>query len=391
MTARSVWAMVCGHELWGAEPLARALAAAGDEVHLWTPDEPAAPAAGVTVHRVGRHFGPATWRRMSRELALLAPNCPVLLHYVPHSFGAKGMNLPFADWAARQRSLWVWFHEVAYPRLPGQPWRHDLLVAVTERMAAHLQRACRRSFISTPAWEPRLHELAPGSVACTWLPVYSNLPTRVEAGEREAARTRLGAMPQTQLLAHFGTYYEYPCQVLRETVPMLLRNHPERRMALLGRGGERLRGELLAANAALDAQVVAPGWMAAEQAAAGIAAADVLIEPYPDGMSSRRGSALAALALGRPVVSNHGAHTEPLWTDAGALELVSASAAELPAALAERCERLLGEPQRRRQMGERARALYREIFDLDRAVATLRGVAQQPESALLSRAQHAAN
>jgi hypothetical protein len=100
------------------------------------------------------------------------------VQYVPHAFGWKGMNVPFCLWLNRQRrrDVWVMFHEVLYPRLPGQPWRHRLLARVTRRMARLTLRAARRVFVSVPAWEPILRSLGPDCPAVTWLPVLSNIP-----------------------------------------------------------------------------------------------------------------------------------------------------------------------------------------------------------------------
>ena len=46
-----------------------------------------------------------------------------------------------------------------------------------------------------------------------------------------------------------------------------------------------------------------------------IGACDLLIQPYPDGISSRRTSAMAGLALGIPVITTTGSLTESLWAE----------------------------------------------------------------------------
>jgi len=49
----------------------------------------------------------------------------------------------------------------------------------------------------------------------------------------------------------------------------------------------------------------------------------VLLQPYEDGVTTRRGSIIAALALGVPVVTTTGRMTEPLWRASAAVTLVA--------------------------------------------------------------------
>jgi glycosyltransferase involved in cell wall biosynthesis len=94
-----------------------------------------------------------------------------------------------------------------------------------------------------------------------------------------------------------------------------------------------------------------------------------MLQPYPDGVSSRRTSVMVALSHGRPVVTTTGRLTEPLWSSCGALVL---TAAETPAELATATARLLADPPRRQRLSERARSLYLERFDLAHTVVALR-------------------
>ena len=53
-----------------------------------------------------------------------------------------------------------------------------------------------------------------------------------------------------------------------------------------------------------------------------IAACDLFVQPYPDGITSRRTSAMACLSQARPVVTTTGHLTEPLWAESDAVALV---------------------------------------------------------------------
>jgi glycosyltransferase involved in cell wall biosynthesis len=121
-------------------------------------------------------------------------------------------------------------------------------------------------------------------------------------------------------------------------------------------------------HAFLAGRVTALGSLDAAAAAASIAGCDVLVQPYPGGINARRGSAMAALGLGRAVVTNAGDWSEPIWHTSGAVEL--ASSARLGAA----CRLLLNDPNRRQDLGRRAAFLYQTRFALEHTIRTVRDV-----------------
>src|SRR5262245_35034850 len=74
--------------------VARGLAAAGDEVHVWAPaaspslSEPSDP--GVSVHRLRGKFGRRDMEMLDSSLKRLAKPFRLFVQYVPHAFGRKG-------------------------------------------------------------------------------------------------------------------------------------------------------------------------------------------------------------------------------------------------------------------------------------------------------------
>ncbi len=149
--------------------VAAALAHTGAEVHVWSAgDEPDVGilAGGVWVHRVAGRFGPTGLARLDRELNRSPGPRTILVQYVPHAFGWKAMNLPFAVWAWNRSfhhrdDMRVMFHEVAFPWV-RRPLQHNLLAAVNRAMAAVLVRACSRAYVTIPGWVPLLWRLGAG-------------------------------------------------------------------------------------------------------------------------------------------------------------------------------------------------------------------------------------
>ena len=101
-----------------------------------------------------------------------------------------------------------------------------------------------------------------------------------------------------------------------------------------------------------------------------VSACDLMLQPYPDGVSSRRTSVMVALAHGRPVVTTSGALSEPLWSGGDVVVAPANRLDELVAATVS----LLADPTRLQDLASRARALYAERFDMRHTVAVLRTV-----------------
>src|SRR5712692_5144834 len=82
--------------------VARGLADAGDEVHVWAPmpagTQPPGVEPGVAVHRLAGAFGHRDLDRLGRFLVRLKSSCRLLVQYVPHAFGWHGVNVPFCLW-----------------------------------------------------------------------------------------------------------------------------------------------------------------------------------------------------------------------------------------------------------------------------------------------------
>lgn len=346
--------------------LADALADAGEQVHVWAPGpHGVVKEGGVTVHRAPGRFAPGDLRALSRELDACPGPRRLLLQYVPHALGLKAMNVPFCAWfaARRQDERQVFLHEAVYPWSRRAPWRHQVLAATTRLMLRLVTEAADRVFVSIPAWTDHLS--ARVKRRTEWRPVPSNLPA--EVSPEECARAR-ASLPEGIWVGHFGTYGQAIADPLEAVLVPVLEADGRRQGLLLGRGSDGFRQRLCARHPSLANRLHARDALAPGEAAAFLRASDVLIQPYPDGISTRRGSAMAGLALGVPMVTNTGHLTEPLWRDALPVALVEGVS---PPALAEATEDLLARDDARRALGAHAARLYRERFSLERTVEAL--------------------
>ena len=173
------------------------------------------------------------------------------------------------------------------------------------------------------------------------------------------------------MIGSFGTYGPAVAELLTAVLPPLLEEAPNRVGLLLGRNGEAFARTLQAARPALAGRLVAPGALPDAELAAYLTACDLLIQPYPDGASSRRTSLMAGLALGLPVVATDGALTESLWRDAGAVALAPV---DRPSEFVRTAEALWRTP-RCGAPGPAGRSFYQEQFVPEGLIQRLRDAA----------------
>ena len=156
--------------------------------------------------------------------------------------------------------------------------------------------------------------------------------------------------------------------MLDRSIPALI-DATDCHVLLLGRRSDETARELVASRPRLVDRLHATGVLTNAAVSQHIAACDLMMQPYPDGVSTRRTSAMVGLSHGVPIVTTNGWLTEPLWEESGALELVRA---DDPGMLATAAARLLELPARRETLALRGRELYQSRFDIGHSIRTLR-------------------
>jgi glycosyltransferase involved in cell wall biosynthesis len=351
--------------------VARGLAEAGDEVHVWAPIplHVAPKDAGVNVHELPGHFSLESLVSLSKDLRCLPRPYHLLVQYVPHAFGWKAMNVPFCWWISRRpEPVWIMFHEVAFPISRHQPLAHNFLGMVNRLMVRLLTRQAERILITIPAWESLLPKIPSVRRRVAWLPVPSNIPS-VVSPEQVANTRRHFASPNEIVIGHFGTYGHHIAPILRRLLPPLLAKQSGRRALLMGNGSDCFAALLRKENPALRGQMSATGSLGPEQTALHLAACDCLLQPFADGVSSRRTSVMAGLALGLPIVTNSGPLTDLVWTNTDSVFLVPSPS---PSCLLDAMESLLAAPQQMTALRRSAANFYRGNFALSRTIDVLR-------------------
>ncbi len=247
------------------------------------------------------------------------------------------------------------FHDLRIPYLfpkagPWRPW------AVT-----HLASAARGAIATDPADAAELRRR--GVRRVTQIPIGSNIQPAPPAGyDRAAWRAAAGVAPTDLLLGYFGFLnHSKGGDTLINALGILHDRRAPVKLALIG--GQT--GASDPTDAAFAAQVETritrlglenslrrTGYLAAAEVSAWLLACDIVVLPYRDGVSLRRGSLMAALAHGCAVISTTPAAPIPELPDGRAVRLVPPAS---PEALVLAISELLAAPDLRAELGAGAR------------------------------------
>jgi len=287
----------------------------------------------------------------------------VVLQYNPFMYGRWGFApwLPAALLRARRRhptlQVALMVHE---PFVPMSNWRWALMGAWQRSQLLVLHGLADVLFASIESWSAMLSRLPPKRPSYH-LPVGSNLPDM--RARRDVARSRLGATQETLVLSAFGTAHsarrlDYVAAaasaVAQSGVPTLVQN--------LGADASSLR-EIARPSLRLSE----PGRQSARELAEDLAATDVFLAPFVDGVSTRRTTVMAALQHALPIVGTDGYLTDRVLRGRG-LSLVPADDEHL---FVGEVRRLASQPAEREAQRTDARGLYEANFDWSVIAANL--------------------
>lgn len=279
------------------------------------------------------------------------------LQYNPFSYGHWGIapgligELGRARRRGALRRLVLVVHE-PFVVMPGL--RYTLMGAAQRLQLAALMSRAEFVLATSRAWLPVLQRVRRDARVIV-VPVGSNLPD--QRRKRAEGRASLGASPGTLVVSTFGL--TGPQQVVGHVnlaLEAALTDGHDIVVASLGRAPEALSVH----HPRL--KVVRPSTQDAADLARLLAASDLFLAPYSDGVSSRRTTLMAALQHGLCIVSTTRDHSDPALGEP-AMALVPVAD---PAAFASRARELAADPDARRCYGYAASRLYEQCYAWDK-------------------------
>ena len=310
--------------------------------------------AGPTLARLWRHS--SEWRGRW-----------VVLQYTALMWSRRGFPLavPAILWMIKMRGCRtaVVFHDVH--AVPGSHWIDRIRVRFQVRVMRHVcRRADRAIFPVPPGQVPWLSSVPPNAA---FIPVGANIPSRDDL-------ELLGPLPERvspPAIAVFGVSscgwarnqeIEHIVQVIRQ----VSEDVGEVRLFLLGRGTKEAEASLREGLIGSRVNLTVDGLLCSEEVTARLSSCDVLL--FVRGpLSTRRGSGLAGIACGLPVVAYEGCETGFPLRDAGVLFAPQNDVT----ALGEQLLRVLRDEELRHALAYRSKTVFREWFSWDRIAERL--------------------
>jgi glycosyltransferase involved in cell wall biosynthesis len=291
----------------------------------------------------------------------------VVLQYTALMWSRRGFPLavPAVLWMMKIRGCRtaVVFHDVY--AVPDSRWIDRVRVKFQVLVMRHVCRRADRAIFPVPVDQVPWLSSAPPNAA--FVPVGANIPSRDDLGQ-------LGPLPKRvspPAVAVFGVSscgwarnqeVEHIAQAMRQASADV----GELRLSLLGRGTKEAELSLRRALAGSRVKLTVDGLLRSEEVTARLSSCDVLL--FVRGpLSSRRGSGLAGIACGLPVVAYEGRETGIPLRNAGVLFAPQNDVTALGGQLL----RVLRDEELRRVLASRSTAVFNEWFSWDRIAERL--------------------
>ncbi len=355
------------------EQLARALSAMGHEIHVITARD-ARPAGAARTPVAARQPVDLGYARLHPRIGRWRWPSLTTVADLAIRYDLELLNLQYQAAAFNMRS----------PAVNYLPWRvkgilptvvtfHDLRVPYLFPKAGRLREAAVRGLarraqgcIATNAADRRILQAWTDSPVVE-IPIGSNIdayrPNHIEIAE---ARDKLGLGGDAVLLGYFGFLNETKgADTLIDALARLDGRHhlvfiggqtgasdPDNNQAFLADLRRRIE------SLGLNSRVHWTGFLAPQRVSTYLAAADVMVMPYRDGVSLRRGTLMAVLAHGRPLITTAPAEPAPEFRHGENMWLI---APDDVTGLVNGITALTGDEERRARLGQGALELARSF------------------------------
>ena len=295
-----------------------------------------------------------------------------IVQYNPFSWGLRGFNMQLPRVLRRMRDFTkvaVMFHERYFAPVTNlrgammagyQRWQYRQLVTVADL-----------SLYSTEPWLADHQRRFPAKPAYH-LPVGSNIP--LADGSHEVTRRTLGIDPDTLVLGLFGSAH---VSRLLDWIHLAAGNlQATGRKTLLLYIGPHQQA-VVSAMRGIPVRCV--GVLAAEEVSRHLRAVDIFLSPFADGVSTRRGSFIAALQHGLATVGTEGESTGPLLASHCGQAFIL-TPCDSPDAFVAAVLRVVAEPDLRRSLEQKSVQLFQTVFSWEQIASRLTQILQRGDT-----------
>jgi glycosyltransferase involved in cell wall biosynthesis len=310
--------------------LARAFIAAGHEAQVITgcarQDAGCKIEDGIVVQRAINSWGVRCWQQIADIVQ--RERCDVLnIQYEPAAYaGQVGENFLPGAWARRsvKTPIITTFHDLLVPYL--FPKAGPLRWKVVDYLARHSDAV----IVTNGEDHARLSKLQSPISNLHTVPIGSNInPSLAGEFDQVIERAKWGVQPAEFLLGYFGflNLSKGGADLMQALKTLSDLGLPVKLLLIGGRTGSSdptnaeyaAQVERLIESLDIKDRIIATGYLEPSAVSRALSVCDVMVLPYVDGASLRRGSLLAAIAHGKAIVT-----TEPRYPIEGLKQSESA-------------------------------------------------------------------
>ncbi len=290
------------------------------------------------------------------------------IQYVPHIYGWNGVNFSlflFYFWLRlMKKDVFTYCHEVALPFSFKQWYRFPF--AVFNRLVyCFIVFFSRRVGLSIKSWRDKSAKIF------FWLkdkfvliPVFSNIDTiQLSEIEKQNLKCRYNISEGETIIFFMGGFN--PSKLIDyvlAALDYLLKKGYKIKLICAGFETEKVFGFLRPNQHHLKDKIITTGLISGQAMAQLLNISDIYLCPYADGISTRRGSAMAGFQFGLGVVSTHGENTDiRFFLDRKIALLSTLDVGEFT----QKTEQILVDKQTREKLGRAAKEFYEEHFSLN--------------------------
>lgn len=352
--------------------LARALHACGDQVTVIT--HAAASAAAVSLIPAA-HWDWRLWSTVQRAIQRLQPDA-LLIQYQTAAFGLHPAVNLLPTWLRlrlghRRPRFITTFHDLKFPYLFPKA---GLLRPAAVRWLARQSDAAIATNVED--WQTLRQwgvspagQAGPGQCASAFIPIGSNIACAPPTGfDRNAWRARWGLDSDHWLLSYFGflNASKGSATLIESLAHLRRQGRPAHLLMIGGQVGSSdptnqaylAQVETRSAQLGLTDFVHWTGFVPPAEVSAHLLASDVCVLPYQDGAGRSRGSLMAALAHGLPIVTTQPVAPLPGFDDGANVRFTATASAEtLAAAVSE----IMTNPDLRTRLASGAQTLSQQF------------------------------
>ncbi len=305
--------------------LARELVEQGHEVTLIcgkeqasTLDEP-----GIRIRNVVNGWGIFGIRSLLAEIPLRKPDL-IFVNWVPHLYSPKGTSLGLALAMILAKIDGARIHTIVHEPFVEITRPSFLITGPIQRLALSILMRCSAAVLVTI--QPWVHMLKAkfkwAASRIFWVPVGSNIPVAaVTVAERDHYRAELGIVPTDVAIGVFslgGAGKDYA--LLTEAMRAVHKSKLPSFWIFIGVTDEEFARRFPKIK---NVPHYCTGYLSSDKVSRWLQSIDLFVSPYDDGVSTRRGSLIAALAHGVPTVTTVGHLTDRAFFETSPLRLSS--------------------------------------------------------------------